>query len=56
MNCPRPMIRLRSPSLSEAAPGKSGAAGDDQEIVEIPGVGEVGVGVVAAEIRQGPSR
>ena len=45
------MIRLRSPSPSEAAP-KSGASGAHHLVVECLGVDQVRVGVVAAEIRQ----
>ncbi len=52
MKMPRPMTRLRSPSPSEAAP-KSGASGAHHLVVELLGVDEVGVGVVAAEVGQG---
>ena len=52
MKMPRPMIRLRSPSPSEAAP-KSGAAGRHHQVVELLGVDQVRVGVVAAEVGQG---
>jgi hypothetical protein len=48
---PLPMIRLRSPSPSEAAP-KSGASSAIIVVVEGVGMHEVGVGMVAAEIGQ----
>ena len=48
---PLPMIRLRSPSPSEAAP-KSGASGAHHLVIEMLGMDEVGIGMVAAEIRQ----
>ncbi len=49
MKMPLPMMRLRSPSPSEAAP-KSGAAVAHHEIVELFGMDEVRVRMMVAEI------
>jgi hypothetical protein len=50
-NMPLPMIRLRSPSPSDAAP-KSGPRPCSSLVIERLGVHEVRVGMMAAEIRQ----